>query len=475
MNQLPAKTLVGYLGFRVNGRSDELDGYVEIGFPGRMIHSLKKRMSLKGRITVVNSAESFSDRVQWGSLFAPYDAFVPLNDYDLLDSSIDSSSVDLVSLFIGLHHCPQEKLEPFIASIHRVLREGGSFVLRDHNADSPEMLALVNVVHSVFNVATGVPWEGNTVGQDEASEVRNFQALSYWDNLLERYGFVRFQSEKLPYVRNGDPTENSLARYVKKKSAYQRELSGVKERLRDPAVERRQYQTYMTSLEWALVKEAKDYANFIEHTPFYDYRYFRRVGNLWKTFLTSWRSATKRDSRMDVIQSEYMSMNLFMLFFVTTEYSLKGIISWPISWFYSAESNQEVGEVSLIIYDPLENLAKTNDDRIIVDLVDYDSNYKRVILPRYLPFTDLLQKLAQNSVQFVSIAGNSHIQLDLEVPFGKDDLADDLLGSTVCGVIPDPDERGPTLVMLDVAIKDLAEVLVELDRREVRIAYIHDF
>jgi hypothetical protein len=54
-----------------------------------------------------------------------------------------------------------EDLEPFVRSIHRVLRPGGIFVLRDHDVTDVRMDRLVALAHTVFNCGLQQPWSVN--------------------------------------------------------------------------------------------------------------------------------------------------------------------------------------------------------------------------------------------------------------------------------------------------------------------------
>ncbi len=138
---------------QVMGTQKKVDGYVEIGYPGRMVRPLRGKLEMSGPTIVVNDQESLGDYMQSG-FPRPYQKFVSLNDYSPIpESQIPNASVDLVTCFIGLHHIPPEKVEAFVQSIQRVLRPGGSFVLMDHDAGSPAMQKLVSTVHSVFNAA----------------------------------------------------------------------------------------------------------------------------------------------------------------------------------------------------------------------------------------------------------------------------------------------------------------------------------
>jgi SAM-dependent methyltransferase len=62
---------------------------------------------------------------------------VPLQDYEpIAQAAIADASVDLVTCYVGLHHMTAERLTPFLASVARILRPGGVFIVRDHDVDS---------------------------------------------------------------------------------------------------------------------------------------------------------------------------------------------------------------------------------------------------------------------------------------------------------------------------------------------------
>ncbi|PSW47506.1 GNAT family N-acetyltransferase [Photobacterium kishitanii] len=97
------------------------------------------------------------------------------------------SSIELVSCHIGLHHCPPQKLDAFIASITRVFKPGGRFILRDHNAQNIPMQTFCALVHTVFNAGLGVNWAENK------AELRNFQGLDYWITALAKHNLINSQ------------------------------------------------------------------------------------------------------------------------------------------------------------------------------------------------------------------------------------------------------------------------------------------
>lgn len=291
--------------------------YAEIGYPGRMTRPLKKRLQISGKCYVIHDEERLTDYVEAGFPL-PYDQFVSLNDYSPISSDeIPSESLDLVCMYIGLHHIPHEKLDPFIDSIKRVLKPGGSFILMDHDADSIAMIHFVDVVHSVFNAATGVSPFTNS------QEVRNFHSLSYWKDKLEAHGLILFSHP--PLIRAGDSTKNSLIRFDKPLPPFAENTSF------DPELLRPLSQTYLTAAEWQNVRAAQRYAEFVKTNPACDFPYFREIGGFWDVYGNSWKAASQEGSFSDIAFSDYNLMNLFVGVSMTCEYGIKGILNTPFS------------------------------------------------------------------------------------------------------------------------------------------------
>jgi SAM-dependent methyltransferase len=193
---------------RLLGDKKQIDGYVEIGSTGRYISELKKRIKVSGPITLVNDVaptHSPVDIAERGGLFK-IGSFVPMNDYDPLPASLPDASVDLVTCYIGLHHCPLDKLDAFVASIVRVLRPGGMFILRDHDVTTPEMFTFVSLVHTVFNAGLNGAWETNQ------RELRYFRPVAEWVAYLGERGLKDSGKREL---QAHDPSDNVLLAFSK--------------------------------------------------------------------------------------------------------------------------------------------------------------------------------------------------------------------------------------------------------------------
>jgi SAM-dependent methyltransferase len=191
------------------GAARKIDGYMEIGTTGRYISQFRPDLQLSGEIVLLHTDQpgySPVDLVERGRL-RKLGRFVPLNDYaPIAPQQVADGSLDLISNFIGFHHSPLHRLEPFVASLHRVLRAGGRMVVRDHDVSSAPMNRMVALAHDVFNLGLGTDWSVNQ------SEIRHFTSIAGLTAFLEARGFR--STGKAAYQR-GDPTHNALMEFVR--------------------------------------------------------------------------------------------------------------------------------------------------------------------------------------------------------------------------------------------------------------------
>lgn len=190
--------------------SPSVRGYLEIGSTGRYVKPLQKTLGLEGPVYLTNDVlpdNSPPEIMERGGL-AQVGEFFPLNDYEPISAArIADESLGLVTCYIGLHHCPREKLDAYIQSIHRVLEPGGYFVLRDHNAGTDEMRVFCSLVHTVFNAGLGVSWE------EDRQELRLFEGVDFWADALTSNGFEDLGKRLL---QANDPSLNTLMCFQKR-------------------------------------------------------------------------------------------------------------------------------------------------------------------------------------------------------------------------------------------------------------------
>lgn len=191
------------------GDRRRIDGYLEIGTTGRYISLLRKKVTVSGPIYLLHcAAPSYSpvDILERGGL-ARIGTHIPhADDAPIAPADVPDASVELVTCFPGIHHITPAKLPAFLASIVRVMKPGGLFVLRDHHVPTPEMFKFVALVHTVFNAGTGVPWSQN------AAEPRYFDSLDHWVGLLAKVGL---EDLGLRLLQAHDPSANTLMAFRK--------------------------------------------------------------------------------------------------------------------------------------------------------------------------------------------------------------------------------------------------------------------
>lgn len=185
------------------------DGYLELGSNGRFLDTLEEKLDINGeKFSMADRAPTNSviDIIDRGQL-RKAGTFIPMNAYQpALAKTIPAKSVDLITVFIGFHHCPIPLRQQFLAQIREVLRPGGVVVVRDHNVTDERMRRMVALAHDVFNMGTQETWQYN------AKELRNFYALSTLDSMMKEAGFKPAGKRLL---QTGDPTLNTLMTFTR--------------------------------------------------------------------------------------------------------------------------------------------------------------------------------------------------------------------------------------------------------------------
>ena len=305
----------------------ERKGGVEMMNPGRYF----KLAKIKGDKNLFNDFES---RLQSGIFSKPYDHFIPL-DYERPIVKIVKKTVDLIWCLGGLHHVKPEYLEQTVETIYKSLNNGGIFILREHGKGHDHHKT-ARVIHSLFNAASagpqGKPFNSELITdslKEELNEVKNFKSISQWIALFEKKGFVHIPSAR-PTVRPGDPSDNQFLKFIKKEYSLTKE--GMKSVAREKYVssnkgiyKRKQYNTYLTSIEWnnvEVTEELKKYA-------FWDFPYFSKAITTTTNYFKSISTMIQEES-LSTFLTDFDIVQFHILFALTAgENLVKGILNLP--------------------------------------------------------------------------------------------------------------------------------------------------
>ncbi|MDU8350671.1 FAD-binding protein [Pseudomonas syringae pv. actinidiae] len=175
-------------------------GYLEIGSKGRYFRAICRPRITKHLHFVEERPVGYSplDIIERGAIERPGHHH-DLGDYRPL--STEGADLDMITCYVGLHHAPPQVLKRFVESIARSLRAGGIFILREHDAVTPEMKRFVSLIHTVFNMGLKEDW------RMDSTELRNFQSLTYWIELLKSVGLEWGGGQ---IFQEGDPSMNAL-------------------------------------------------------------------------------------------------------------------------------------------------------------------------------------------------------------------------------------------------------------------------
>jgi SAM-dependent methyltransferase len=375
------------------GLNRQFVNLVSVGDPGRYVKSLRKSLNITGKSYIVHDQHvtlSPTNMIERNSLF---NVGIPVKiDYNNVDELLDipTGSIDILVIYIGLHHFTAANLGTFLRNVRRVLRQDGIFILRDHNA-YPSLLPIANSAHSIYNSITNVPW--NSLQEDtatELNEVRHFRTMQDWVSLISEYDFM---TTDITEQQENDPTENYLMCFVKTKHTHEESKVG-------PITAIPVEQSIMTWLEWKIVWDTINSGLFMKTTPFYRYPYLRVTLQNWsRTLMTCWY-CYRRFGIFKSFLTQYFMMNV-VLGSITSSINVGMIIiSAPLRWMYNIPGNQDYTTVDVTI---THNNFKFNqyfkenelgiDNESIVQVKYETETMALLTIPRYLEFSKIISRL----------------------------------------------------------------------------------
>ncbi|KAG2378378.1 hypothetical protein C9374_008521 [Naegleria lovaniensis] len=499
----------------IGKRNEPFHGCMTLGDCGRFVKMMRREFHISGPIYICNDQERASDRIERSSMF-PVGQFVSYPNM----SQIPSQSLDLVTCFIGLHHYKDSELDEYMKHVNRVLRPGGIFILREHDAYNTNVDSMAHVAHNTFNALMGFSYEENS------REFRHFRSMKEWNTICERYGLK--QAGKY-CIQKFDPTLDLMTCYVKceqssmhsesasatchvttttvaasAKDSFQHSSNEIPNGLiQNPSSYLRSHSlTDYTIPEWFAVELVQKLGSFLNHTPWYDYPFLHVILQFWKLFYQAVKRVAKRDGLISALWNGYNVMNFVIGLVSTFLLSQMFVLSMipKIVGRFSSNSTANLTHIQAVLR--VRNSMNVNKPcelpnsvRILNSMVSNNNNYSKVQIereglrdesfeyyqvdvPRFLPFTTCMKELSrQFDVQVIEIAGQTSV--NIKIVSAKKDLQ---IEEGIEAILIEkyqivPNARDEDYVhIFSVVTRDLLKLLQQLEKDEsIRHVQIHDF
>lgn len=447
----------------------KFDSLMTVGDPGRYVTTLKNYLKIGGTTYVVHDSNSYAGMIERGSVrsvgkFTKID----YNNVETLD--IPDSSVDLATMYIGLHHFSEENLDSFLLEMKRIVRSNGVFILRDHNG-TDSVKPILHCAHSIYNAVTGETLE------TEKNEIRNFMSTKEWEKKLSEYGFKSSGSYK---TQQHDPTENYLMCFIKEE-----DLEYVPASLRsviesDPLGKRDSSQMYGTFGEWYNLYITQALGKYMEHTPYYRFPFIKSICTFWSIVWRTTNITRKKYGFRTAFLTQYTMMNLVLGSVFTGAFLGFSVISAPIRWFCNLFPDDL--KIRLVVLHDKDTYLSGIDPRIeTISTANKGENMKMsyVEVPRYLEFKDVLRIMSKSSdIKIIEVASNDKITFEMDLdPHEKVRLDDSEYAKYLKQFLDYKviEANFSTRYAFELKTSDLLHVLKGLDELHFKITRICDF
>ncbi len=198
---------------------------------------------------------------------------------------------------------------------------------------------------------------------------------------------------------------------------------------------------------------ARQYAQFLHATPWYDFPYFSHMLRLWRDVPLWGGSPIRKLERRIALSFEYL---------VKAQYAL--IIRTLGKAMYGEDENEILALVEN------ESTALARERKLV--LVERFADASLVSLPRYDEFGHAVRRLVPLGLKFREIAGNRDILITVTAPAA---WQPQINGATPVLLQPVLSDASRQRVGLKVNVPQLHTVLPELERNGVTLEHIFDY
>ncbi len=382
----------------LSNKIGSVQGYLTVGDNGRYINCIRKHIDISGPIYVLGQKGNF---VETGGLWdcktidLSYDDFCSLN--------LQVNSLELVTIYVGLHHFSLQSLERFLLELYKVMKPGAYLIIREHDAESVDD-PFLHIAHSIFNAVTNVSLE------DEQLELRHFNTIAKWRELLAGHGFV---CNNDMYQQYNDPTLNKLMLFECVKDVTKssnNECNYVQSVQMRQGYSKPLEQTYQTVPEWFSVDVVKKYSEYLTHTPWYQFPYFKVLWTFWWLWLNQ-LITIKQKLGLAATLSAYSLMNFVIGLVLTIVFFQLSFLAVIPRLMYGTDEYDNENRIQAVI--------ECNSDPILIDsrikILEHRAPYYFVDFPKFMPFTEIISKLAKIDAIVHDLAGHNKVLVGVKI------------------------------------------------------------
>ena len=103
--------------------------------------------------------------------------------------NLDADSFDLITCFQVLHHVEESELSRTVKDLHRLLKKGGLFIIREHDCDSDLTRLLIDIEHTVYECVANGKEKMNGEYLCTYNDGDKYKSINNWISYLESFGF----------------------------------------------------------------------------------------------------------------------------------------------------------------------------------------------------------------------------------------------------------------------------------------------
>lgn len=197
---------------------------------------------------------------------------------------------------------------------------------------------------------------------------------------------------------------------------------------------------------------ARDYGQFLLHTPWYAFPYGHKLFGLWTTW--GWASFTPRGIERRIA--------------FTIGYTTKGIYGTILGKLSEASLGTAQLRTSATVANiSAAQLASVPD----VEVTEEKEGYVYISAPRYRAFTPIAEAIVARGGTFVAIEGHETIMLSVIA----DPDTSCLTGLTIPFALPILTQRERSRVLITTEVSRLREIFMQLQACDIAVEHIYDY